>query len=79
MLQPFNRQGTKRFLKEARRKVWANARALNEARRDGPDAVAARLGELEILSEARVADLRAPGQVILKLARRGFGVVLPGA
>src|SRR5207247_10751121 len=24
MLQPFNRQGTKRFLKEARRKVWAN-------------------------------------------------------
>ena len=35
-----------------------------------------RLAELEELSRARVADLRAPGQVILKLARRGFGVEL---
>ena len=46
------------------------------ARRTGPGALAARLAELEELSRARVADLRAPGQVILKLARRGFGVEL---
>jgi hypothetical protein len=76
MLQPFKRQGTKRFLKEARRKVWANARQLSLARRAGPRALSARLAELEELSRARVADLRAPGQVILKLARRGFGVEL---
>jgi Family of unknown function (DUF5995) len=76
LLQPFNRAGTKRFLKEARRKVWANARLLSAARREGPEALAARLRRLEDLSEARVADLRAPGQVILKLARRGFGVEL---
>jgi hypothetical protein len=76
MLQPFNRQGTKKFLKEARRKVWGNARKLSLARRTGPDALAKRLAELEELSRARVADLRAPGQVILKLARRGFGVEL---
>jgi hypothetical protein len=76
MLQPFNRQGTRRFLKEARRKVWSNARQLSLARRAGPDALVARLAELEELSRARVADLRAPGQVILKLARRGFGVEL---
>ena len=76
MLQPFNRSGTKKFLKEARRKVWANARQLSLARRAGPDALARRLAELEELSRARVADLRAPGQVVLKLARRGFGVEL---
>jgi len=76
MLQPFNRQGTKRFLKEARRKVWANARQLSLARQAGPEALSRRLAELEELSGARVADLRAPGQVILKLARRGFGVEL---
>ncbi|MDP9342012.1 MAG: DUF5995 family protein [Actinomycetota bacterium] len=75
-LQPFNRAGTKRFLKEARRKVWANARLLSRARRQGPDALAQRLGELEELSRARVAELREPGQVILRLAIRGFGVEL---
>src|SRR5213078_1314618 len=56
MLQPFNRQGTKSFLKEARRKVWANARQLSLARRAGPQARSARLAELEELSRARVAD-----------------------
>jgi hypothetical protein len=79
ILTPLNRLGTKRFLKEARQKVWRNARALSAARRVGPDAYAARLKELEALCAARVADLVAPGQVILKLATRGFGVVLPGA
>jgi len=39
----------------------------------------ARITELEALSAARVAELVAPGQVVLKLARRGFGVLLSGA
>jgi hypothetical protein len=79
LLQPLNRAGSRRFLKEARAKVFANARALSAARREGPDALAARLAELEDLCRTRVADLRAPGQVILKLTVRGFGVLLPGA
>ena len=79
LLTPLNRQGTKRFLKEARQKVWRNADALSKARRIGPDAYGARLRELEKLSADRVTDLVAPGQVILKLARDGFGVVLSGA
>jgi hypothetical protein len=77
MLTPFNRSGTKRFLKEARAKVWRNARELNLARRRGEDAYRLRVAELERLSAERVADLRRPGQVLLRLARRGFGVVLP--
>jgi hypothetical protein len=31
------------------------------------------------LCAGRVRDLTAPGQVLLRLARRGFGVLLPGA
>jgi hypothetical protein len=79
LLQPLNRLGTKRFLRESRAKVWANARLLDAARRRGPDAFAARLAELERLAAVRVADLVAPGQVVLKLAVRGFGVRLPDA
>ena len=41
------------------------------------DAYRLRLAELELLSAARIADLLAPGQVILRLAVAGFGVVLP--
>jgi hypothetical protein len=79
LLQPLNRLGTKRFLKESRAKVWANTRLLDAARRQDAAAYAARLAELEKLSAARVADLVAPGQVVLKLAVRGFGVRLPDA
>jgi Family of unknown function (DUF5995) len=78
VLRPFNRLGTQRFLREARRKVWANAIALNGARRQGPDAYTAALAQLEELSAAKVAALQAPGQVLLKLAATGFGVMLPG-
>jgi hypothetical protein len=46
------------------------------ARQLGPEVSAARLRELEQLSAAKVADLRRPGQVILRLAIRGFGVEL---
>ena len=76
MLTPFNRLGTKKFLREARTKVWANARTLDRARRQGPDAYASALQDLEALSRQRVIDLGQPGQIILRLARQGFGVVL---
>jgi hypothetical protein len=33
--------------------------------------------ELEVLSAAKIADLTAPGQVLLRLAAIGFGVTLP--
>ncbi len=79
LLTPFNRAGSKRFLKEARGKVWRNAQAFSLARR-------ASLAELERaaarargLSRGRVADLRRPGQVILRLTRDGFGVLLESA
>jgi Family of unknown function (DUF5995) len=78
LLRPFNRLGTQRFLREARGKVWANAIALSRARRQGPDAYAGVLAQLEELSAAKVAALQAPGQVLLKLAATGFGVRLPG-
>jgi hypothetical protein len=79
LLQPLNRLATRRFLRESRAKVWANARLLDRARRAGPGAYAARLAELERLAATRVADLMAPGQVVLKLAVKGFGVRLPDA
>ena len=60
-------------------KVWRNTRALSLARRQGPDALRARISELEGLCAVRVQDLVEPGQVLLKLARKGFGVVLSGA
>ncbi len=77
LLRPFNQSGTKRFLREARQKVWANAINLSQARRAGAGAYAARLAELEDLSAAKVTELQAPGQVLLKLAVNGFGVRLP--
>jgi hypothetical protein len=77
LLQPLNRLSSKRFLREARLKVWQNTEALQAARLAGPAAYAVRLGELEVLSAARIADLLAPGQVLLRLAVAGFGVVLP--
>jgi hypothetical protein len=77
LLAPLNRLSTKRFLKESRAKVWTNTRLLSQARRASPEAYRARLAELERLAAARVADLVAPGQVVLKLAVKGFGVRLP--
>ena len=77
MLGPVSRLATRRFLREARQKVWANAITLNRARRQGPEAYAGVLAELEELSAAKVAALQAPGQVLLRLAVTGFGVRLP--
>ena len=77
VLQPLNRLSRKRFLREARQKVWHNTVELQQARVAGPEAYAARLAELEVLSAARIADLLAPGQVLVRLAVAGFGVTLP--
>jgi hypothetical protein len=77
VLLPLNQAGSKRFLREARQKVWHNTRELHEARLVGPEVYASRLAELEILSAAKIADLLAPGQVLLKLSVGGFGVTLP--
>jgi hypothetical protein len=77
LLAPLNRLGSKRFLREARQKVWLNVGELHAARLVSDDAYRVRLAELEVLSAARIADLLAPGQVLLRLAVAGFGVVLP--
>jgi len=76
-LTPLNQLASKRFLREARQKVWHNVAELQAARLLGEDAYRARLAELEVLSAARIADLLAPGQVLLRLAVAGFGVSLP--
>ncbi len=78
-LRPANRWSAQRFLSEAREKVWHNTIELHEARLAGPEQMAVRLAELELLSATRVADLLRPGQVLLRLAVSGFGVVLPPA
>jgi hypothetical protein len=77
LLTPLNRQGSKRFLREARQKVWHNTLELQQARLAGPQEYAVRLAELELLSAAKIADLLQPGQVLLRLAVAGFGVTLP--
>lgn len=77
LMMPFNRAGTRKFLKEGREKVWRNARVLSAARRMGPDVYTDELARLEELCEARVADLVTPRYVLVSLARHGFGVVLP--
>jgi hypothetical protein len=79
LLEPANRLATRRFLREARQKVWANAIVLSRARRQDPDAVRNILAQLEELSAAKVATLIAPGPVVLKLAATGFGVRLPAS
>jgi len=77
LLTPLNQLGSKRFLREARQKVWHNTLELQASRVAGPAEYAARLAELELLSAAKIADLLQPGQVILRLAIAGFGVTLP--
>jgi Family of unknown function (DUF5995) len=76
-LTPANRLSSRRFLREARKKVWLNVAELQQARLEGIAAYKARLAELEVLSAAKIADLSRPGQVLLRLAMTGFGVTLP--
>lgn len=77
-LRPANRAASRRFLAEAREKVWRNAVVLDRARRRDDSSYVAKLAALESLCEERVRDLARPGFVLLRLALRGFGVVLPG-
>lgn len=77
LLQPLNRLSSRRFLREARHKVWTNVEQLQMARIEGPVTYAVRVGELELLSAAKIVDLLAPGPVLLRLAVSGFGVTLP--
>lgn len=77
LLQPLNRRASRRFLREARQKVWHNAMELHHARLAGARTYAVRLAELEVLSAARIADLMRPGPVLLRLAISGSGIVLP--
>jgi hypothetical protein len=77
LLTPLNRMASKRFLREARQKVWHNTVELHHARVAGPEEYAVRLSELELLSAAKIAELLRPGQVVLRLAVAGFGVTLP--
>jgi hypothetical protein len=79
LLRPANQAASRRFLAEARSKVWRNAVVLDSARRGGPTAYVGTLAELERRCAARVHDLTKPGPVLLTLARRGFGVLLPNA
>ena len=76
-MAPVNRAATKRFLKEARAKVWHNTLELHQARLRGEEAYRRRLGDLEVLSAAKVNDLLRPGAVLVRLAVVGFGVTLP--
>ena len=76
-LTPANRAGTRRFLRESRRKVWHNTHELHASRLAGPEVFERRLAELEVLAAARIADLLEPGLVLLRLAVGGFGVRLP--
>ncbi len=77
LLRPLSQLATRRFLRESREKVWANAVVLSQARRRGPHAYASVLSRLEELSAAKVTALQAPGEILLKLAVAGFGVRLP--
>jgi Family of unknown function (DUF5995) len=77
ILTPANRLSSRRFLREARHKVWLNVAELQRARLEGSDAYSDRLAELELLAAAKIADLLRPGQVLLRLAMTGFGVTLP--
>jgi hypothetical protein len=76
-LTPVNRGAARRFLREARLKVWHNTVALHEARPQGAAAYAERLRDLDALSAAKVSDLLRPGPVLVRLALVGFGVTVP--
>ncbi len=74
LLYPLNLVASARWLREARRKVWRLAEVLEHARQQGPAALDACLRQLEQHSRAKMAELLAPGQVLLKLGVRGFGI-----
>jgi hypothetical protein len=79
LLRPLNRSASRRFLKEAREKVWSNAIALSRARRSGWDDLEIALNDLSEASVAKLEQLVNPGQILIKLGTTGFGVTLAPA
>ena len=77
LIAPVNRTAVRRFLREARRTVWANTAVLHRARDDGQACLERRVAELDLACAERVAELLRPGPVLLRLAIHGFGVALP--
>jgi len=77
LLRPVNRTAVRKFLREARRTVWANTAVLHRARDDGQACLERRVAELDLAGAERVAELLRPGPVLLRLAIHGFGVALP--
>lgn len=72
------RRATQRFLREARAKVWANTRLMAAARAAGDLEELERLrDELACRSASRLQQLTLAREVLLQLAVRGFGVLLP--
>src|SRR5689334_17255602 len=57
LVRPLNRTAVRRFLREARRTVWANTAVLHHARDDGQACLERRLAELDVAGAARVAEL----------------------
>ena len=57
--------------------IWHNTLDLQDTRLAGPHEYAARLTKFELLGAAKISDLLGPGQVLLRLAGAGFGVILP--
>lgn len=77
LIAPVNRTAVRRFLREARRTVWANTAVLHRARDDGQACLERRIAELDVAGAERVGELLRPGPVLMRLAIHGFGVALP--
>src|SRR3954463_11727522 len=70
---PLTHAASRQFLREARRKVWANTTVLHRARVSGDGEYRRRLGELQGLKGRRGAKLRLPRPGVLPLAVYGCG------
>src|SRR5215208_4278163 len=69
--------GRRRRDHERINQILASRVSAEDGQLAGSGAYRARLAGRELLSAAKSADLTAPGQVLLRLAAGGFGVVLP--
>ena len=79
LLQPLNRLSSKRFLREARQKVWHNTVELQRARLVGEREYAVAAGRARGAQRSAHRRPSGAGQVLLRLAVAGFGVTLPPA
>jgi hypothetical protein len=69
---PVAHEGRELEAAESRERVRHSAGVLDVALRLGPDTYIAAVARLDALAAARVAELRRPGQVVLRPARHGF-------